>query len=106
MYHYSNKIILIGGSGFIGKNLEKMFKENNREYISTSSTNIDLTDINHIDKFKDLNKSENCTIIFLSALTPDKGKTIDTFNKNIQMAQNFLTIFDKKCGFIDKCEIE
>ncbi len=94
MSHYNNKIVLIGGSGFLGKNLKAVFKKNNREYISTSSTDLDLTNIKHIENFRNLNNSENCTLIFLSALTPDKGKTIDTFNKNIQMAQNFLTIFD------------
>jgi UDP-glucose 4-epimerase len=94
MSHYNNKVVLIGGSGFLGKNLKAMLKKNNTEYISTSSIDLDLSNNKHIENFRNLNNSENCTIIFLSALTPDKGKTIDIFNKNIQMAQNFLTIFD------------
>ena len=94
MTHYNNKIILIGGSGFIGKNLGALFNKNNQEIISISSSKINLSKTESKLKLKDFNKAKNSTIIFLSALTPDKGKSLNTFNLNIKMAQNFIESFD------------
>lgn len=94
MNHYNNKIILIGGSGFLGKNLAIRFNENNNEIIVTSSKNLDLSRQDSILKLKEFNKYKNSTIIFLSAITPDKGKSLNAFNLNIKMAQIFLDSFD------------
>lgn len=91
-----NNTIIIGGSGFLGKNLTNLLKKQNQNISSLSSTDVNLIDINSKSKLKDLNNCENCVIIFLSALTPDKGKNIDTFNINIKMAENFLNVFDEK----------
>ena len=91
---YNNKIILIGGSGFLGQNFSKLLEERNIEYHSTSSSSLDLINLKNRDEIENINKSSNQTIVFFSALTPDKGKNIDTFNLNIKMAQNFLENLD------------
>tara|TARA_B100000963_G_C22544904_1_gene633962 strand:- start:223 stop:1083 length:861 start_codon:yes stop_codon:yes gene_type:complete len=87
---YNNKIILIGGSGFLGSNLSKTLENNSMEVFSTSSSMLNLLDLKDDNILKEINRSHNCTIIFFSALTPDKGKDVNTFNLNIKMAQNFL----------------
>ena len=92
----TSKIILIGGSGFIGKKLSIFLKNQNLDCISTNSKELNLLDDNNSVKIKELSQNRNSTFIFLSALTPDKGKDINTFNLNIKMADLFLKNFDEE----------
>lgn len=89
-------INLIGGSGFLGKNFSKLLEINNIEYISTNSSEYNLLKKEHLSNFENLIIKNNSTFIFFSALTPDKGRGIDTFNLNIKMAQNFINLFNEK----------
>jgi len=91
---YNNKTIVLGGSGFLGKNFVKLLDIKNRDFVSTSSKDINLINPKNEIKLKELNECKNCSLIFFSALTPDKGKDIDTYNLNIKMAENFLKIFE------------
>ena len=95
MISCKNNIILFGGSGFLGNNFSNLLKKNNVDYSTVSSKDINLLDTNSKYKLSDLNNCDNCTIIFFSALTPDKGKNIDTFNNNIKMAEIFLESFNE-----------
>jgi len=94
MSHYNNKIILVGGSGFIGSNLKRYLEYINEDFESLSSTVLNLVDLKDNSKLKEFSNCKNCSFVFLSALTPDKGKNIDTFNSNIKMAQNFVENID------------
>ncbi len=96
MSHYNDKTIIIGSTGFLGKNYINLLKKNNIEYCALNSKNFNL--INTIDKetSKNLNEAKNSTIIFFSALTPDKGKDIKTYNLNIKIAENFLNIYENE----------
>lgn len=91
-----SNINLIGGSGFLGKNFSKLLETNNIDYISTNSSEYNLLKEEHLAKFKNLIIKSNSTFIFFSALTPDRGRGIDTFNLNIRMAQNFINLFNEK----------
>ncbi len=83
------RVLVFGSSGFIGKNLLSELKKSKINFIGINSTKIDLTKRNSITKVEKL-VSNNDSLIFLSALTPDKGKDLKTFKKNIKMVENFL----------------
>ena len=90
------RIVIFGSGGFIGKNLISFLENENFNVIGIGSKDIDLTKRNAVSQIKDLIK-ENDNVVFLSALTPDKGKDLNTYNKNIEMINNLISgIYEKK----------
>jgi UDP-glucose 4-epimerase len=82
-----NRVVVLGGSGFIGCALAAALAEDGIPCESIGSAMIDLTVNSSIPKLKGLVKEGDC-IVMLSALTPDKGKDIKTFMTNLRMASN------------------
>lgn len=81
------RVILIGGTGFLGKCIAAKLLDNSVEVLSLGSSEVNLLDPSSIDVLTKLLKSSD-TVIFLSAITPDKGRDIDTFMKNVLMMKH------------------
>ena len=79
-------ILVFGKNGFLASKLKNNFQKKNIVAKFIGSREIDLTKQNSAKKLKKYNKKYS--IIFLSALTPDKGKDEKTFIKNISMITN------------------
>ena len=78
---------ILGKNGFVAKEIKKYFKQKNEKGYFIGSEDTDLTQ----KKFKKkINIKPNANIIFLSAITPDKGKDLFTFDKNLSMVINFI----------------
>ena len=78
---------ILGKNGFVAKEIKKYFKQKNEKGYFIGSEDVDLTQ----KKFKKkINIKPNANIIFLSAITPDKGKDLFTFDKNLSMLINFI----------------
>src|SRR3989338_1692690 len=82
------RIVLIGSSGFIGSELLKYLQEKNVEVLSLSSKECNLLDPDECQKIATLLKPEDA-IVFISAITPDRGRDFNTVGKNLRMAENF-----------------
>ena len=90
------RIVIFGSGGFIGKNLLSFLENENFNVIGIGSKDINLTKRDAVSQIKDLIK-ENDNVVFLSALTPDKGRDLNTYNKNIEMINNLISgIYEKK----------
>lgn len=76
-----SRIVILGAGGFIGNYLTKRCMENKIPVLPLTSNQVDLTTPNSISFLTDTFR-ETDTLIFLSALTPDRGKGVDTFIKN------------------------
>ena len=87
-------ILVFGKNGFLASRLKKNFQKNNIKVKFIGSNEIDLTKKNSLKKLKKFNKKYS--IIFLSALTPDKGKDEKTFIKNISMITNLFKYFNEE----------
>ena len=87
------KILVFGKNGFLASRLKKSFRQKNIKAKFIGSNDIDLTKENSVKKLKKFNKKYS--IIFLSALTPDKGKDEKVFLKNILMIKNFFKYLKK-----------
>lgn len=82
-----SRVVLLGANGFIGKNLTELLEKNNIPTQGFTSSDIDLIDASSKESLKkNLNKDD--TVVFLSALTPDRGRDVNTLMKNLKMAQN------------------
>jgi nucleoside-diphosphate-sugar epimerase len=83
------RVVVFGASGFIGKAIFSRLTNANIPVLSLSSKEVDLSSHQSIEKIGTLVKPTD-SVILLSALTPDKGKDIATFNKNIAMMANLV----------------
>ena len=83
------RVVVFGASGFIGKAIVSQLTKDNISVLSLSSKEVDLFNHQSIEKISTLVKPTD-SVILLSALTPDKGKDIATFNKNIAMMANLV----------------
>ena len=89
------RVLVIGASGFVGRNFIQLLKQGAYSHVPVNSLDIDLTHISAIEKVQKLVKDGDA-IVFLSAITPDKGKNLETYMKNVNMISYFLN------GIIDK----
>ena len=80
------KSFVFGKNGFLATKLKIHFKKKGIQAKFFSAKDIDLTKKNSVKKIIKYKKKYN--IIFLSALTPDKGKDEKTFVNNILMITN------------------
>ena len=77
-------VVVIGASGFVGPRLMALLGEEGVPVAGVGSSDIDLTSSTAPGELQQI-YDETSSIVFLSAITPDKGRGIDTFQKNIQM---------------------
>ncbi|MBO6504624.1 MAG: NAD(P)-dependent oxidoreductase [Kordiimonadaceae bacterium] len=80
------RVVLLGGSGFVGQAIEAALEKTNTPVKSFSSAELDLSAETAVDQLAgELHKNDR--LVILSALTPDKGRDIATFMKNLKMIE-------------------
>ena len=84
-----NKLIILGHTGFLGRALMSYFQRKNifKTIVGLSSKDIDLTDSNQISIIED-ECGRDSIIIMCAAIKSDEGNSLETFQKNIRMAEN------------------
>lgn len=86
------KFLIFGKNGFLAKELKILLLKKKIRHHFISSKEIDLTQISSAKKLLKFNELYN--VVFLSAITPDKGKDENIFLKNISMINNFFKYFN------------
>ncbi len=81
------RVVVLGASGFLGKAISTQLVSNGADVHGFSSKTLNLTDRAAFGALDALAGSET-TLIFASAVTPDKGRTVDALDANLQMAMN------------------
>jgi UDP-glucose 4-epimerase len=81
--------VILGGTGFIGRAVERELGRHGVAVRSYGSSTLDLTDAGALSRIDDV--PEDTTLLFLAALTPDRGMTLDTLSRNVAMATNVAT---------------
>jgi nucleoside-diphosphate-sugar epimerase len=85
------RVVILGGSGFVGKTLVNHFSKQAMDVLSVGSDQLDLDSDSSVTKLQGLLQPEDCLII-LSALTPDRGRGIDTLMTNLRMIENVSSV--------------
>ena len=88
------KVVILGGSGFIGRNLAKHLAATGIEARPVSSDEVNLCEAKALDALAGLVKKED-TLVMASAVTPDKGRESRIQMKNFIMGQTL-------CDFLEK----
>jgi UDP-glucose 4-epimerase len=80
------RAVVLGAGGVLGKALLGRLKSNNIVSLGLGSAEIDLQEASAADELRSL-LNANDAVVFLSALTPDKGRDVATLMKNLRMAE-------------------
>lgn len=82
-----NRAVVLGHTGFLGRRLWDELRRAGHETIGHASATVDLR---HPDGLQalDTTLSPDSSLFFLSALTPDKGSTLDVLSANFTMVVN------------------
>lgn len=81
------RVVVLGSRGFVGADLVGRLAESSVPVREVPSSEIDLTLPASVDALGALLRQDDA-LVFVSALTPDKGRDIATMIRNIQMAQH------------------
>ena len=90
----TEKITLIGSSGFIGNDIKKKLLTNNFEVFDPNSNQMNLLNTKHLKKFS--KKFENSSVIYCAGKHKQYGDTVDYMINNILGMKNLLEVLNPK----------
>jgi nucleoside-diphosphate-sugar epimerase len=80
-------VVLLGATGFLGQAIGARLQQDGATVHGFSSKTLNLTERAAFSVLDQL-AGPATTLIFASAVTPDKGRTVDALDANLQMAMN------------------
>lgn len=95
------KIIILGGSGFVGSHLQAHLNQAGIITVGLSSTQLDLTSTTTETKLKEVICPDD-TVVFASCITREKGgDDLPTLMKNLKMAEQVGGFVEKyRCAYL------
>ncbi len=81
------QVVVLGATGFLGQAIVAQLTTTGADVHGFSSRSLNLTERSAFSVLDPLAGPET-TLIFASAVTPDKGRTVDALDANLQMAMN------------------
>lgn len=90
-HHHANptkpaRVVVLGSRGFIGRNLMAHLEDEAIPALAVGSDQLDLTNANAGEQLAGLLHADDA-VVMLNAITPDKGRDIDTLMRNLAMAR-------------------
>jgi len=88
------RVVLIGASGFIGATIQRQLSVQGVPTLGLTSSDVDLAGAGAVAQLATLLKPTD-SVVMLAALTPDKGRDVNTLMKNLAMMQNVCAAIEK-----------
>ena len=90
------RVVILGASGFVGGALSRVLASDpDVEVVAHSSKTLDLTRAEALSAL-DAVAGPDATLVFASALTPDRGQNLDTLSANLAMATNVARALERQ----------
>lgn len=87
------RAVIIGASGFVGKDLARELAAANVNTLALSSADTDLSKPDCVEKLQQTIQDSD-SVVIVSAITPDKGKDVATLMRNLQMGQHIAAFLE------------
>ena len=81
------RVLILGASGFVARDLARHLSQEEIEYRTIASSEIDLLQPQSVAQLQSA-IGEGDVLVVASGLTPDKGKDVGTLMKNLAMVQH------------------
>lgn len=89
-----SRVVLLGGHGFIGSALTRALTAAGIQWIAPPSTALDLSTAECAERLAGLLQDGDAAVM-LSALTPDRGRGVEPFMRNLRMAEGVARAFER-----------
>ena len=89
------RVVIIGARGFLGKHTQDHLVSQGIDSLGLTSADVDLLSDQAADRLADSLRPGDAVVVF-AALTPDKGKGIDTMMKNLRIAETVCMALQKR----------
>lgn len=89
------RVVVLGASGFLGRAVQGELARAGVEVVAHSSKTLDLTRPEAAEALAG-ELDPGTALIFASALTPDRGQTLDTYTANVAMATTVARALDRQ----------
>ena len=93
-----SRVVVLGASGFVGRGLVKHLTETGVATLPLSSADIDLCQPHSVTALEKAVRQDDALVI-VSAITPEKGRDIPTFMRNLTMGKNVSAFLEKSACF-------
>jgi UDP-glucose 4-epimerase len=80
------RVVILGAAGFLGRNLAKKLHDDGSSVLPLARKDVDLSEATAGQKLAELLHSDD-TVVFLSAITPDRGRDSSALLRNLKMGQ-------------------
>jgi UDP-glucose 4-epimerase len=81
-------MVILGGGGFLGRVLKEDLAREKIEALTLARADLDLEKDGADKQLTALLRPDD-TVVFLAALTPDRGRNVATLMRNLKMVENF-----------------
>jgi UDP-glucose 4-epimerase len=88
------RVVVLGASGFVAGDLIGHLKGQGVETVPIAASKVDLREPASASALRDLLRPDDA-LVFVSALTPDRGRDIRTLMMNLAMAENVCAALDQ-----------
>jgi nucleoside-diphosphate-sugar epimerase len=88
------RVVILGATGFVARNLARELARLDIETLALGSAQLNLLEPESVVTLKGIIGSEDALVI-TSALTPEKGKDVHTFMKNLSMIHWVCSLFEQ-----------
>src|SRR5579863_6339746 len=82
-----SRILLLGAEGFLAQGLRQVFAADELYVRAVGSKELDLTSVDAVSRLVELFHSDD-VVVMTAGVTPDKGRDIGTFMRNLRMAES------------------
>jgi len=94
------RVVILGASGFVARALARCLAEGGIETLAIGSSQVDLLESGSATKLQEIIRPDDALVI-TSALTPEKGKDVRAFMKNLTMVNHLCAFFEKaRCAHV------